>query len=132
MLKKISKSIREYKKESILTGVFITIEVIMEVVIPLIMAFLIDKGIDASNAKIVWISSGLLLVVAVISLISGTLASKYSSIASCGFAKNLRKDMYYKIQDYSFSNIDKFSTSSIITRLTTDISYVQMAYMMIM
>ena len=131
MLKKISKSIREYKKESILTGVFITIEVIMEVVIPLIMAFLIDKGIDASNAKIVWISSGLLLVVAVISLISGTLASKYSSIASCGFAKNLRKDMYYKMQDYSFSNIDKFSSSSLITRLTTDVSRIQNAYMMI-
>ncbi len=131
MIKKMSKSIREYKKESILTAVFITVEVIMEVLIPMIMAYLIDKGIDASNAKIVWISSALLLLVAIISLVSGALASKYSSIASCGFAKNLREDMYYKIQNYSFSNIDKFSSSSLITRLTTDVSRVQNAYMMI-
>ena len=131
MIKKVFKSIREYKKESILTGVFITIEVIMEVLIPLIMAYLIDKGIDASNVKVVWISSSILVVVALISLASGALASKYSSIASCGFAKNLRKDMYYKIQDYSFSNIDKISTSSLITRLTTDVSRIQNAYMMI-
>ena len=131
MIKRISKSIREYKKESLLTGVFITIEVIMEVLIPLVMAYLIDKGIDASNPKVVWISSAILIVVALISLASGALASKYSSIASCGFAKNLRKDMYYKIQDYSFSNIDKFSSSSLITRLTTDVSRIQNAYMMI-
>ena len=131
MIKRVFKSIREYKKESILTGVFITIEVIMEVLIPLIMAYLIDKGIDASNVKVVWISSSILVVVALISLASGALASKYSSIASCGFAKNLRKDMYYKIQDYSFSNIDKISTSSLITRLTTDVSRIQNAYMMI-
>ena len=131
MIKNISKSIREYKKESVLTGVFITIEVIMEVLIPLIMAYLIDKGIDASNPKVVWISSALLIVVAITSLVSGALASKYSSISSCGFAKNLRKDMYYKIQNYSFSNIDKISSSSLITRLTTDVSRIQNAYMMI-
>ena len=131
MIKRITKSIREYKKESLLTGVFITIEVIMEVLIPLVMAYLIDKGIDAGNPKVVWISSALLIVVALISLGSGVLASKYSSIASCGFAKNLRKDMYYKIQDYSFSNIDKFSSSSLITRLTTDVSRIQNAFMMI-
>lgn len=131
MVNRILKSIREYKKESILCGVFITIEVIMEVLIPLIMAYLIDKGIDAANPKVVWITSALLLVVAIISLTSGALASKYSSIASCGFAKNLRKDMYYKIQNYSFSNIDKISSSSLITRLTTDVSRIQNAYMMI-
>lgn len=131
MIKKIAKSVREYKKESILTGVFITIEVIMEVLIPLIMAYLIDKGIDAGNVKVVWTSSILLVIVAITSLVSGALASKYSSIASCGFAKNLRKDMYYKIQNYSFSNIDKISTSSLITRLTTDVSRIQNAYMMI-
>ena len=131
MIKKLAKSVREYKKESILSGVFIVVEVIMEVLIPLIMAYLIDKGINVSNVSVVWKSSGLLLVVALISLMSGVLASKYSSIASCGFAKNLRKDMYYKIQDFSFSNIDKFSSSSLVTRLTTDITYIQNAYMMI-
>ena len=131
MFRKVFKSVREYKKESFLCGLFITIEVIMEVLIPLVMAYLIDKGIDAGNANVVWISSALLLVVAVVSLTCGALASKYSSIASCGLAKNLRKDMYYKIQDYSFSNIDKFSSSSLITRLTTDVSRIQNAYMMI-
>jgi len=131
MLKRLSKSIREYKKESILSALFIVVEVIMEVLIPLIMAYLIDDGINASNATVIWKSSGLLIVVALISLASGALASKYSSIASCGFAKNLRKDMYYKIQDYSFTNIDKFSSSSLVTRLTTDVSYIQNAYMMI-
>ena len=131
MIKKLSKSIREYKKESLLSGLFIIIEVIMEVLIPLVMAYLIDKGINESNINVVYISSGILIVIALISLLSGALASKYSSIASCGFAKNLREDMYFKIQDYSFSNIDKFSSSSLVTRLTTDISYVQNAYMMI-
>ncbi len=131
MIKKLSKSIREYKKESILSGLFITIEVIMEVLIPLILAYLIDDGINASNIEVVWISSGQLIIVACISLISGVLASKYSAIASAGFAKNLRQDMYFKIQDYSFSNIDKFTSSSLVTRLTTDISYIQNAYMMI-
>lgn len=131
MIKKLSKSIREYKKESILSAVFITIEVIMEVLIPLVMAYLIDDGINASNLIVVWKSSALLIVISIISLTSGVLASKYSAIASCGFAKNLRQDMYYKIQDYSFSNIDKFSSSSLVTRLTTDISYIQNAYLMI-
>ena len=131
MLKRLSKSIREYKKESILSGIFIIIEVIMEVLIPLVMAYLIDKGINVSNASVIYKSSFLLIIIALISLLCGSLASKYSSIASCGFAKNLRHDMYYKIQDYSFSNIDKFSSSSLVTRLTTDISYIQNAYMMI-
>lgn len=131
MIKKLAKSVREYKKEAILSGVFITIEVIMEVIIPLILAYLIDKGIKASDMNVVWISSIQLIIVATISLISGVLASKFSAIASAGFAKNLRQDMYFKIQDYSFSNIDKFSSSSLVTRLTTDISYIQNAFMMI-
>ena len=131
MIKKLAKSVREYKKEAILSGVFITIEVIMEVIIPLILAYLIDKGIKASDMNVVWISSIQLIIVATISLISGVLASKFSAIASAGFAKNLRQDMYFKIQDYSFSNIDKFSSSSLVTRLTTDVANVQMAYMMI-
>ncbi len=131
MIKKLSKSIREYKKESILSGIFILIEVIMEIIIPLILAYLIDDGINASNINVVYESSIQLVIIATISLVSGVLASKYSAIASAGFAKNLRQDMYFKIQDYSFSNIDKFSSSSLVTRLTTDISYIQNAYMMI-
>ena len=131
MIKTLAKSVREYKKESILSAVFIIIEVIMEVLIPLVMAYLIDDGINASNLNVVYKSSALLLVIAGISLLSGVLSSKYSSIASCGFAKNLRHDMYYKIQDYSFKNIDKFSSSSLVTRLTTDVSYIERAYMMI-
>ncbi len=131
MIRKLAKSVREYKKESILSGVFIIIEVIMEVLIPLIMAYLIDEGINKGNSLVIWKSSGIILIVAIISLISGVLASKYSAKASCGFAKNLREDMYYKIQDFSFSNIDKFSSSSIVTRLTTDVSYIQNAYLMV-
>ena len=131
MIKKLSKSIREYKKESILSGIFITVEVVMEVLIPLVLAYLIDEGIKASNIDVVWLSSIQLIIISLISLIGGVLASKYAAIASAGFAKNLRQDIYFKIQDYSFSNIDKFSSSSLVTRLTTDISYIQNAYMMI-
>jgi ATP-binding cassette subfamily B protein len=131
MIRKLARSIREYKKESILSGIFILVEVVMEIIIPLILAYLIDDGIKASNIDVVYKSSIQLVIIATISLISGVLASRFSAIASAGFAKNLRKDMYFKIQDYSFSNIDKFSSSSLVTRLTTDISYIQNAYMMI-
>ena len=131
MVKKLAQSIREYKKESILSAVWIIIEVIMEVFIPLIMAYLIDSGISKGDKHIIIMTSILLLVVAIISLIAGIMASKYSAIASCGFAKNLREDMYYNVQDFSFANIDKFSSSSIVTRLTTDVSNVQNAYLMI-
>ena len=131
MIKKLIKSIREYKKETLLTGFFIVLEVIMEVIIPLIMAYLIDKGINIGNQRVIWQSSIILLIVAIISLVSGSLASIFSAKASCGFAKNLRQDMYFKIQNYSFANIDKFSTSSIVTRLTTDVTYVQNAFLMI-
>lgn len=131
MIKILIKSIREYKKESLLTAFFIIIEVIMEVIIPLIMAYLLDFGINIGNVNVIWKCSFGLLIVALISLVCGTLASLFSAKASCGFAKNLRQDMYFKIQDYSFSNIDKFSSSSIITRLTTDVSYVQNAFLVI-
>ena len=130
MIRKLAKSVREYKKESILSGLFITIEVIMEVLIPLVMAYLIDDGINAHNEMVVWKSSMVLLAIATVSLTAGILSSKFSARASCGFAKNLRQDMYFKIQDYSFSNIDKFTSSSLVTRLTTDISYIQGAYQM--
>ena len=131
MIKKLSKSVREYKKEAILSMVFIVFEVLLEVIIPLVMAYLIDKGITAGNSNVVWSTSALLIIIAALSLTSGVLSSRYSAKASCGFAKNLRQDMYFKIQEYSFSNIDKFSSSSLVTRLTTDISYIQNAFMMV-
>ncbi len=131
MIKLLAKSIREYKKESILSGVFITIEVIMEVIIPFVMAYLIDKGIKAGDQHVLVICGLVLLGVAMLSLVGGSLSSLYSAKASAGFAKNLRQDMYFKVQEFSFANIDKFSSSSIVTRLTTDVANVQMAYMMI-
>ena len=131
MIKKLAKSIREYKKESILTPIFVSLEVVMEVIIPLLMANLIDKGMYAGNMNEV-LKIGLELVgAAMLSLIFGVLSGSVAAKASAGFAKNLRKDLYYKVQDFSFSNIDKFSTASIITRLTTDVTYVQMAFQMI-
>ena len=131
MIKKLAKSIREYKKESILTPIFVSLEVVMEVIIPLLMANLIDKGMYAGDMNEV-LKIGLELVgAAMLSLIFGVLSGSVAAKASAGFAKNLRKDLYYKVQDFSFSNIDKFSTASIITRLTTDVTYVQMAFQMI-
>ena len=131
MIKTILKSVREYKKPSILTPIFVSLEVVMEVIIPFIMAYLIDKGIQESNMNVIIISGIILIICALLSLTFGFLSGKYAAIASTGFAKNLRRDMYYKIQDYSFYNIDKFSTSSIVTRLTTDVSNVSQAYQMI-
>lgn len=131
MLKKLSKSIREYKKESIISIILISLEVIMEVLIPFIMSYLIDKGINAGDLYVIGQCGLMLFLAAMISLICGYLAGIYSARASCGFGKNLRHDMYHKVQDYSFTNIDKFSTSSIVTRLTTDVSNVQQAYQML-
>lgn len=131
MVRKLLRSVREYKKHSILAPVFVIFEVIMEVVIPLLMANLIDFGIDDGNLEYI-VKMGIVLVVfALISLVFGILSGRSAAIASAGFAKNLRKDMYYKVQNFSFSNIDKFSTASIVTRLTTDVTNVQNAYMMI-
>lgn len=131
MLKTLGKSVREYKKPAILTPIFVTLEVIMEVIIPLLMAELIDKGIYAGEMGTV-LKIGITLVIAsLLSLLFGVISGITASTASAGFAKNLRKDLYYKIQNFSFTNIDKFSTSSIVTRLTTDVSNVQMAFQMI-
>ena len=131
MIKKIIKSIREYKKETILTPIFVTIDVVLEVIIPLIMANLIDEGIYGGELSIVYKIGLQLVLCAILSLISGTLAGKYAAKASSGFARNLRKDLYYKVQEYSFSNIDKFQASSLVTRLTTDVTNVQNAFQMI-
>ncbi|WP_313567979.1 ABC transporter ATP-binding protein [Acetoanaerobium noterae] len=131
MIKKLARYIKGYKKDSILTPIFVMLEVIMEVLIPFLMADLIDKGIDGGNIPLI-IKLGLaLLIGAFISLFFGALAGKTAATASAGFAKNLRKGMFYNIQDFSFSNVDKFSNSSLITRLTTDVTNVQMSYQMI-
>lgn len=131
MLKTLGKSVREYKKPALLTPFLVTLEVIMEVVIPLLMANLIDKGIYAGQMNEILKIGVMLVVASLLSLAFGILSGITASKASAGFAKNLRKDLYYKIQDFSFTNIDKFSTSSIVTRLTTDVSYVQMAFQML-
>ena len=131
MIKTMLKSVREYKRDSILAPIFVTLEVVMEVIIPLLMAMLIDKGIDGGNMNYILRIGIMLAVACVISLVFGALSGKYAASASSGFARNLRKDMYYNVQNFSFSNIDKFSTSSIVTRLTTDITNVQNAYQMI-
>ena len=131
MIRKLAESIREYKKDAILTPLFVAVEVVLEVLIPLLMAKIIDEGVYMGHMDIV-IKIGLELVLcAIVSLIFGTLSGKFAAKASSGFAKNLRKDLYYKVQDFSFSNIDKFSTSSLVTRLTTDVGYIQMAFQMI-
>ena len=131
MIKKLARYIKGYKKESILTPIFVMLEVIMEVLIPFLMADLIDKGIDGGNIPLIIKLGVALLIGAFISLFFGALAGKTAATASAGFAKNLRKGMFYNIQDFSFSNVDKFSNSSLITRLTTDVTNVQMSYQMI-
>lgn len=131
MIKTLLKSVREYKRDSILAPIFVSLEVVMEVVIPLLMAMLIDKGIDAGNMNYILKIGIALAISCVISLVFGALSGKFAASASAGFAKNLRKDMFYNVQNFSFSNIDKFSASSIVTRLTTDITNVQNAYQMI-
>ena len=155
VIKTLGKSIREYKKPSILAPVFVAIEVVLECLIPFVMTLLLGAmdyitnnpanpnsisvyivklifGDSTPNLllTILWFGLGLLLL-ATLSLICGALSGRFCAVASSGFAKNLRKDMYYKLQDYSFSNIDKFSSSSLITRLTTDVMHVEMSYMMI-
>ena len=131
MIRKLARSIRQYKRDTILTPLSMTLEVIMEVLLPIIMADLIDNGISAGNSAVVWRDGLLLAGVSILSLLSGLLGGVFGARASSGFARNLRHDMYYRLQDYSFSNIDKFSTSSLITRLTTDVSNVQNAFQML-
>ena len=134
MIKTLAKSIREYKTASILTPTMVSLEVLLEVLIPFVTADLItymqENGGSMDITKIV-IYGVILVVMAMASLLTGMLSGKFCATASTGFAKNLRHDMYYRIQQYSFENIDKFSTSSLITRMTTDVTNVQMAYMMI-
>ena len=131
MIKRLMKSIREYKTPSLLAPFFVALEVVLEVIIPLLMANLIDDGIYQGEMRLVYKIGIELIICAILSLIFGMLSGMFAAKASSGFAKNLRQDLYYKVQTFSFTNIDKFSTSSLVTRLTTDITNVQMAYQMI-
>ena len=130
MVKQLLKSVREFKKDALLTPLFVVLEVVMEVLIPFVMAELIDKGIDAQNMSAIGKYGFILVACAMLALVFGAAAGTYAARASTGFARNLRHDMYYAVQDFSFSNIDKFSTGSIVTRLTTDVTNVQNAFQM--
>lgn len=130
MIKKLWSRVREYRAPTFLTPLFVALEVVMDVFIPLLMARLIDNGIEDGSLSAVWMYGGLLLGAALLSLIFGTLSGRFAAVASAGFAKNLRHDMFHKVQDFSFSNIDHFATSSIVTRLTTDVTNVQNSFQM--
>ncbi|MBQ7567041.1 MAG: ABC transporter ATP-binding protein [Oscillospiraceae bacterium] len=131
MIRKLARSVREYKKDSILAPIFVSLEVVLEVIIPLLMARLIDSGITPGDMGTIGRIGAMLVVCCLFSLAFGALSGKHAALAAAGFAKNLRHDIYYHAQEFSFSNIDKFTTASIITRTTTDVSNVQNAYMMI-
>ena len=138
MIKTLAKSIREYKTSSILSPIFVSFEVILECLMPLVIMEFIARISPTSAAategvemRTILFYGGILVGMAILSLAAGMLSGRFAARASAGFAKNLRKDMYYAIQDYSFANIDRFSTSSLVTRQTTDVTNVQMAYMMI-
>lgn len=131
MIKQLSGCIRQYKKDTILTPLFVIGEVALEVIIPLIMANLIDYGINAGDMNYIIKTGIILIILCMASLFFGAMSGKYAASAAAGFSANLRHDMYYKVQEYSFKNIDKFSTASIVTRLTTDITNIQLAFMMI-
>ena len=130
MNKTLLRSVREYKKQSVLAPLFVILEVLMEVLIPMEMAKIIDVGIAKGNINYI-VQRGLILVVmAMLALWFGVIAGKMAAVAAAGYAKNLRHDIFYKVQEFSFKNIDHFSTSGLVTRMTTDITNVQMAYMM--
>ena len=131
MIKQLSKCVREYKKSSLLAPFFVSLEVVMEVVIPYYMGKLLDNGINAGDMNYIIKIGSMLAVFCVMSMIFGVLAGKYAAFASVGFAKNLRHDMFHNVQNFSFSNIDSFSVSGLVTRVTTDVTNLQNAYQMI-
>ena len=132
MIKTLAGYVKEYKKASILTPIFMILEVVAETLIPLLMASIINEGIEAGNLQHVYTTGIWMVLVAVFGLITGMLGGKFGAEASTGFAKNLRQGMFEKIQTYSFANIDKFSTASLVTRLTTDVTNIQNAYQMLL
>lgn len=130
MLKTLFSQVKQYKKVSIFTPIFTALEVVMEILIPFVISALIDKGIEAGDIGQIYLYGGLMVVLAFLSLMSGILAGRYAAAASAGFACNLRDAMYENIQTFSFSNIDKFSTAGLVTRMTTDVTNMQNAYQM--
>ena len=130
MIKTLISQVGEYKKVSLLTPLFTALEVLMEILIPFITASIIDKGIEAGDMRQVCLYGAIMLILAFLSLTFGVLAGRYAAAASAGFACNLREGMYKNIQTFSFSNIDKFSTAGLVTRMTTDVTNLQMAYQM--
>mgnify|MGYP004686285763 FL=1 len=132
MIKKLLKVVREYKKEALLTPFFVMLEVVMEVCIPLVMGMLIDNGFsegqDIVNVSAIYKYGGILIACAILALTFGILSGKFAAKAGAGFGKNLRHDLYYKVQEFSFKNVDKFSSASLVTRLTTDVTNVQQIF----
>ena len=132
MLKTLGAQVKEFKKASIATPIFMILEVIMEMIIPLMMASIIDNGVEKGDLHHIYVVGAFMVVAAAIGLFAGIMGGKYGAKASAGFAKNLRQAMFENIQEYSFSNIDKFSTAGLVTRLTTDVTNLQNAYQMIL
>lgn len=132
MIKRILSYVQEYKKASLLTPLFMVGEVMMEISLPFLMSFIIDEGVNQGDMSKVLFYGMIMFVCAILSLMCGALAGKYAAYASGGFAKNVRRAVFYKVQDFSFKNIDKFSTSGLVTRLSTDITNIQNAYQMVL
>ncbi|HUM82602.1 MAG TPA: ABC transporter ATP-binding protein [Lachnospiraceae bacterium] len=131
-IKTLSKQIKEFKKDSILTPVFMILEVVVETLIPLLMASIVDKGVNGRDLNHIYMVGGVMLLLALCGLFAGVMGGRFGASASTGFARNLRRAMFENIQTFSFSNIDKYSTSGLVTRLTTDVTNIQMAYQMIL
>lgn len=132
MIKTLAAQIKEFKKESVLTPIFMIMEVVFETLIPLLMASIIDQGVEAGNMRHIYVVGGCMIAAALCGLFCGVMGGKYGARASTGFARNLRQAMFDNIQTFSFSNLDKFSTAGLVTRLTTDVTNVQQAYQMLL
>ena len=132
MIKALAKQIKEYKSASLVTPIFMILEVAMEMVIPLLMASIIDDGVQAGDMKHIFVIGCYMILAAIVGLFAGVMGGKYGAKASTGFARNLREAMYENIQTFSFSNIDKFSTAGLVTRMTTDVTNIQNAYQMLL
>ena len=132
MIKTLAKQIKEYKRASLVTPIFMILEVAMEMVIPLLMASIIDDGVQAGDMKHIFVIGCYMILAAIVGLFAGVMGGKYGAKASTGFARNLREAMYENIQTFSFSNIDKFSTAGLVTRMTTDVTNIQNAYQMLL
>ena len=132
MIRAILNEVKEYKRASVVTPMFMILEVIMEMIIPYLMASIIDDGVNAGDLGHIYRIGGIMIVAATVGLFAGAMGGKFGAKASAGLAKNLREAMFNHIQTFSFSNIDKFSTAGLVTRLTTDVTNVQNAYQMIL